>query len=88
MTVLPRADLLSVKVRISVRLGKTVLKEIFVLRGDKSQSEFIYTAVTERIKRMRKKQRDHRETELINNSRELAKKLLLHITSLGRNIAT
>lgn len=56
------------KVKTSVTLEKEVLKEISALRGQKSRSEFIESAVAEQIKRIRKEARDRREIDLINKN--------------------
>lgn len=56
------------KVKTSVTLDKTVLKQISALRGERSRSEFIENAVTDQIRRLHKEARDRREISLINKN--------------------
>jgi metal-responsive CopG/Arc/MetJ family transcriptional regulator len=56
------------KVKTSVTLEKTLLKEIATHRGEASRSEFIESAVRQQIRQMQKKDRDARDIAIINKN--------------------
>lgn len=56
------------KVKTSVTLEREILKDIEKFADGKSRSEFIETAISDQIRKMKKKVRDQRDLEIINKN--------------------